>query len=134
QAHRRDAPTAPAFGELARADQYIESAVLVVQGAKQRTAEVVAFTIEGIGALRQTEELCIIANINQAEGLCIAHAQRQLALAALDVEQFQSLVRRGGEKAQHDVRVGFIQLPGKPNQGREAPAEDIVALGIQNLR
>ena len=134
QAHRGHAPTAPAFRELTRADQHVEAAVLVVQRAEQRAAKVVAFAVEGLDVLRHPEEARIVADVDEAEGLCIAHAQRQLTFAALDVDQFQSLAGRGIEHSPQDVDVQIIHATAEAHQGRETPAEDVVALGVQNLR
>ena len=105
QAHRGHAPTAPAFREFARADQHVEAAVLVVQRAEQRAAEVVAFAIEGLHVLRHPEEARIVADVDEAEGLCIAHAQRQLTFAAFDVDQLQPLAGRCIEHALQNVGV-----------------------------
>ena len=105
QAHRGHAPTAPAFRELAGADQHVETTVLVVQRAEQRTAEVVAFGVEGLYVLSHPEEPCVVADIDEAEGISIAHSQRQFTFAAFDVDQLQPLAGRCIEHALQNVGV-----------------------------
>jgi hypothetical protein len=63
QTHRGHAPTTPAFRELARANQHVKAAVLVVQCAEQRAAEVVAFAVEGLRFFRHPEESRIVADV-----------------------------------------------------------------------
>ena len=92
QAHGGDTPAAPAFGELARADQHVEPAVLVVQSAKECAAEIVAFSIEIIDILCEAKKTGIVANIDKAEWLSITHPQGQLTFAALDIDQLQPLL------------------------------------------
>ena len=57
-----------------------------------------------------------------------------VTFAVLDVDQLQALAGRGIEHAQQDVGVQLIHATAEAHQGRETPAEDVVALGVQNLR
>src|SRR5690606_38938387 len=99
QAHGGDAPTAPSLGELARTDQHIQPCVLVVQRTEQCATKVVTSATDRLRIRRHVVQAGIVADIDQTEWLSVAHAQRQLAFAALDVDQLQALSRRGIEYA-----------------------------------
>ncbi len=134
QAHGGNAPAAPTFGELARTDQHLNLAAFLVQRAKQRATEIVRFAVKRGGGIGQLEERGIVANVDQAKRIGITHTQRQLTLAVLDVDQLQTLAGWGVEYPLQDVVIQRTHIVREAHQRRETALENVVALGIQQLR
>ncbi len=113
QAHRRDTPTAPALGELLRADQQMHRRMRLVDLVKERPRELAL--ARGKAVLpAQVHQLGVVAHVDDAEGFVLgAQPQGHFAGRALQVLDMEPAATGGVENR----RKRLVEDPA-PARGR----------------
>ena len=97
QAHRAHAPTVPALGELLRADQQVDRRMRLVDRVEERACELAVFRGYSV-IFAELDQLGVVANVDDAERVVVADAQRDLASGAFQVLDMECAAACGVEE------------------------------------